>query len=79
MAAKVNNPLFNPLFFFQKNLQKEIQLNIETATKELNASTKENRQKTTTITIPVATSTLKSLAISSSENLSTKEPTSLYY
>ena len=78
MAAKVNNPLFNPLFFFQKNLQKEIQLNIETATKELNASTKENRQKTTTITIPVATSTLKSLAISSSENLSTKEPTSLF-
>jgi beta-lactamase regulating signal transducer with metallopeptidase domain len=78
MAAKVNNPLFNPLFFFQKNLQKEIQLNIETATKELNASTKENRRLTATITIPAATSTLESLAISSSEKISTKEPTSFF-
>ncbi len=41
MTVKVNNPLFNPVFFLSEPLKKEIKKNIEVAAKAINTSVKE--------------------------------------
>lgn len=38
MAVKVTNPLFNPAFFLSDALKKEVQENLEAATRELNSA-----------------------------------------
>jgi bla regulator protein BlaR1 len=73
MAAKINNPFFNPLFFFRENLRKEIQFNIASATKISNKNLTKNKQLVTTQTISIVATvpSLQSLTNSSLEKIST--------
>ena len=65
MAAKVSNPLFNPLFFFRKPLQEEIRKNIAQAEIEIAEASKQMEQMPTQVAavMPVAIQALQSLQL----------------
>jgi predicted transglutaminase-like cysteine proteinase len=65
MAAKVSNPLFNPLFFFRKPLQDEIRKNLAQAETEITEASKGMDQMPAQVAavMPVAMQALKSLQL----------------
>lgn len=75
MAAKVSNPLFNPLFFFRKPLQDEIRKNIALAEIEIAEASKQMEQMPAQVAavMPVAMQALQSLQLEE-ESKQTIEP-----
>ena len=65
MAAKVSNPLFNPLFFFRKPLQEEMRKNIAAAEFEIAEASKQMEQMPAQLeaVMPVTMQALQSLQL----------------
>ncbi|OIR01129.1 regulatory protein BlaR1 [mine drainage metagenome] len=70
MAAKIDNPLFNPVFFLKKPLQKEVEKNIKLIVKNINVSEKVSKQTNEMLATiaPAAVNTFNDLEINDDGN-----------